>query len=121
MQQNGWIFKLTENLKVSLGSSQAASQPQKGVIDSGFLLIKMLFAFDKQWQRESQFSTTDCHWVYERSISVGSSSGVPGQHKINTTIWGKFCFVLLCIRILVLVEFCFYLSIVLIFIFCIRF
>lgn len=121
MQQNGWIFKLTENLKVCLGSSQAASQPQKGVIDSGFLLIKMLFAFDKQWQRESQFSATDCHWVYERSISVGSSSGVPGQHKINTTIWGKFCFVLLCIRILVLVEFCFYLSIVLILIFCIRF
>lgn len=71
MQQNEWTFKLTENLKVCMGSSQAASQQPKGVIDTGFLLIKMLFAFDTQWQRESQFSTTDCHWVYDTSVRVG--------------------------------------------------
>lgn len=113
MQQNGWTPKLTEILKAHMGSSRATSQQRKGWIDTGFLLIKILSAFDTQWRRESQISTADWYWVYEASFSVCSMfrSTWLTQNKYHNLGKFLFCFVMdqnFCLtEVLFLFVYCF--------------
>jgi hypothetical protein len=59
---------------------------RKGSEDRVTPLTKKLFSIITYWKRENQFSSMECHWVYQQHSRAGPMPGAAGQHRVNSMV-----------------------------------